>query len=52
MFSKGGPLPWHTKPGESQLDAKIAEVVDLQREGKAHIDQIAHVELEKVKAEV
>jgi hypothetical protein len=25
MFQKGGPHPWHTKPGNSLLDAKIQE---------------------------
>ncbi|KAL8825684.1 MAG: hypothetical protein Q9191_004261 [Dirinaria sp. TL-2023a] len=49
LFSKGGPLPWHTKPGQSHLDAKIAEVADMQKEGKGHIESVAHVELsEKV----
>jgi len=26
MFRKGGPRPWHTKPGGSLLDQKILEV--------------------------
>lgn len=25
MFSKGGPWPWETKPGQSKLDALIEE---------------------------
>jgi hypothetical protein len=37
MFSKGGPRPWHTKPGNSKLDAAVADV----RERKL---SIAHVE--------
>jgi len=28
MFSPGGPKPWHTKPGNSKLDAVIAEVTE------------------------
>ena len=26
MFRKGGPRPWHTKPGDSLLDQRILEV--------------------------
>lgn len=37
MFSKGGPKPWHTKPGNSKLDAAVADV----RERKL---SITHVE--------
>ena len=28
MFSKGGPKPWHTKPGHSKLEGLIAEARD------------------------
>ncbi|KAL8958866.1 MAG: hypothetical protein Q9193_004158 [Seirophora villosa] len=33
LFSRGGPRPWNTRPGHSLLDAKIAQVEDLQRKG-------------------
>jgi hypothetical protein len=33
MFRKGGPRPWHTKPGGSSLDAKIQEVRE-QKKGR------------------
>jgi hypothetical protein len=28
MFSPEGPRPWHTKPGDSRLDAAIATARD------------------------
>ena len=34
LFSRGGPRPWNTRPGESLLDRKIEAVRGLQREGK------------------
>ena len=33
MFSKGGPRPWKTKVGHSALDAKIAQVKEMQEKG-------------------
>ena len=33
MFSKGGPRPWKTKVGHSALDAKIAQVKEMQEQG-------------------
>ncbi|KAL8758564.1 MAG: hypothetical protein Q9199_001372 [Rusavskia elegans] len=33
LFSKGGPKPWNTKPGDSLLDAKIAQVAESQQKG-------------------
>jgi hypothetical protein len=38
MFSPTGPRPWHTKPGESKLDA----LVDEAREKHYTIEDILH----------
>ncbi|KAL1867232.1 hypothetical protein Plec18167_008773 [Paecilomyces lecythidis] len=34
MFNKGGPRPWHTKPGNSKLDALIEEAREKHLELK------------------
>ena len=34
MFSKGGPHPWNTRPGDSLLDAKIAQVEEMRQKGE------------------
>ncbi|KAI4199157.1 MAG: hypothetical protein LQ350_004787 [Teloschistes chrysophthalmus] len=34
LFSKGGPRPWKTRPGDSLLDAKIQQVHELQQKGE------------------
>ncbi|KAI4228780.1 MAG: hypothetical protein L6R36_001380 [Xanthoria steineri] len=34
LFSKGGPKPWNTRPGDSLLDAKIAQVEESQQKGE------------------
>ena len=47
LFSKDGPRPWKTRPGESALDQKIEEVRGLQRVGKGSIGDVAHIELAK-----
>lgn len=39
MFSKGGPKPWHTKPGGSRLDAEIEAVIARKATGD---DMYAH----------
>ncbi|KAI4123562.1 MAG: hypothetical protein LQ338_005215, partial [Usnochroma carphineum] len=47
LFSKGGPRPWKTKPGDSLLDAKIAQVQGLQQNGEPlgeKFGSIAHSE--------
>ena len=31
MFRKGGPKPWHTKPGDSLLDQRILDMRDGER---------------------
>lgn len=36
MFSKGGPRPWHTKPGHSKLDAMVEEA----REKNLHVKEV------------
>ncbi|KAL4890510.1 sugar transporter [Aspergillus ambiguus] len=36
MFSKGGPKPWHTKPGDSRLDGRIQEA----REQNLHVKDV------------
>ena len=36
MFSKGGPKPWHTKPGQSKLDTLIEEA----REKNLHVGDV------------
>lgn len=36
MFSKGGPRPWHTKPGGSRLDAEIQAVIERKAGGHDH----------------
>jgi MFS family permease len=33
LFSKGGPHPWHTKPGGSRLDAEIQAVIERKAHG-------------------
>lgn len=33
MFQKGGPRPWHTKPGDSLLDQRILDVQAGHKEG-------------------
>jgi hypothetical protein len=46
MFKKGGPKPWHTKPGDSLLDKRILEIQEtgkvarplLQREGEGMVE--------------
>lgn len=47
MFSKDGPRPWNTKPGDSLLDQKIEDVKGMQREGMGSIGDITHTELSK-----
>ena len=45
MFSKGGPKPWHTKPGQSKLDHLIEEA----REKGLHVKDVdAKADLEMV----
>jgi Sugar (and other) transporter len=34
LFSKGGPRPWHTKPGQSRLDAEIQAIIERKTHGK------------------
>ena len=31
LFSKGGPRPWNTRPGDGLLDVKIAQVQETQQ---------------------
>ncbi|KAL9636008.1 MAG: hypothetical protein Q9204_002408 [Flavoplaca sp. TL-2023a] len=31
LFSKGGPRPWNTRPGDSLLDVKIAQLQETQQ---------------------
>lgn len=31
LFSKEGPHPWHTKPGQSRLDVEIQNVIERKR---------------------
>ena len=48
LFSKDGPRPWKTKPGQSLLDQKIEEVRGLRQDGKGgSIGDVAHVESKK-----
>lgn len=47
LFSKGGPRPWNTRPGDSMLDAKVAHVEELQQKGERigeKFGSIAHSE--------
>ncbi|KAI4146043.1 MAG: hypothetical protein L6R39_003617 [Caloplaca ligustica] len=47
LFSKGGPRPWKTRPGDSLLDARIAQVEELQQKGEPlgeRFGSIAHSE--------
>ncbi|KAL8684853.1 MAG: hypothetical protein Q9224_006100 [Gallowayella concinna] len=47
LFSKGGPKPWNTRPGDSLLDAKVAQVEDLQQKGgplREKFGSVAHSE--------
>ncbi|KAL8998723.1 MAG: hypothetical protein Q9169_002278 [Polycauliona sp. 2 TL-2023] len=38
LFSKGGPRPWNTRPGDSLLDAKIQQVEESRHKG-GHMDE-------------
>jgi hypothetical protein len=31
LFAKGGPKPWHTRPGQSKLDERVQEVQEKHR---------------------
>jgi hypothetical protein len=46
LFSKEGPHPWKTKPGDSRLDAEIAHVVEAKR-GMSTGEYVEQVEAEK-----
>jgi hypothetical protein len=42
MFRKGGPKPWHTKPGQSNLDDRIEEARAKElhvKEGDMHVTE-------------
>ena len=41
MFSKGGPRPWKTNVGHSALDARIAQVKEMQEKERG-IGKLAH----------
>lgn len=43
MFNKGGPRPWHTKPGHSKLDGLIEEA----REKKLAVTDVETHGIEK-----
>ena len=48
LFKPGGPKPWHTKPGDSRLDARIDAVREMQEKGVG-IDKGADIqEVEKI----
>ena len=48
LFKPGGPKPWHTKPGDSRLDARIDAVRDMQEKGVG-LDKAADIqEVEKI----
>lgn len=49
MFRPGGPKPWQTKPGQSALDARIADVQNLQMSGKkgGSIADAAHIDIKE-----
>ncbi|KAJ5103858.1 sugar transporter [Penicillium argentinense] len=42
LFSDGGPKPWHTKPGHSNLDGLIEEVRDKGLHAKDVVDRQHH----------
>jgi MFS family permease len=39
MFRDGGPRPWHTKPGDSSLEARVQAVREGMREGELSLDE-------------
>jgi len=45
LFSKDGPHPWKTRPGDSRLDAEIAQVVEAKR-GMSTAEYAEHVKAE------
>lgn len=45
MFSSDGPHPWHTRKGQSRLDAEIEAVLARQTKGES---EATHVEGEKL----
>ncbi|RFU26062.1 hypothetical protein B7463_g10267, partial [Scytalidium lignicola] len=42
LFSKGGPKPWNTKPGDSRLESEIEAVVARKVEGQDVLPQALH----------
>lgn len=43
LFSKSGPKPWKTRPGDSLLDQKVAEVQEAQIKGEPTTDRIGSI---------
>ena len=43
LFSKGGPKPWNTRPGDSRLDQKVAAVQEAQMKGEPIAEKLGSV---------